>query len=169
MTEAQFWALVTRTHATQSSDECGAALKQQLLALDSDSLKAFDKMFGQLLRKSYTWDLWGAAYVVTGCDSEHAFTEFQCFLISLGEQAFNDIVANPDNLADIADWPKVDDYAYPFVEDYDLMAGQVYEDRTGEELPFVPSGSHTPAGKKFNNKPKFLRKAYPKLSNLFPF
>ncbi|MBR9727579.1 DUF4240 domain-containing protein [Shewanella intestini] len=169
MTPSQFWALVTRTSATQSSDECVAALKMKLSNLDDDELAAFDKWFGQQLRKSYTWDVWGAAYVVTGCDSEHGFTEFQCFLLSLGEQVYHEVINDPDSLAKLDAWPLVDNYAYPFIEDYDLIAGQIFEDRNGHELPFVPAGTHAPAGKKFNQKPKFLRKSYPLLSQAFPF
>lgn len=62
-----------------------------------------------------------------------------------------------------------DNYAYPFVEDLDLIAGKIYEDRTGHELPFVPANTKTPAGKKFSTKPKVLKQTYPNLSARFPF
>lgn len=169
MTETQFWQLVTRTHADQSSEQIVQQLQQLLDALDDESLKAFDKMFGQQLRRSYQWDIWGAAYIVTGCDSDYAFTEFRCFILSLGQEWYDNIIAQPDSLGDLAEWPLKDSYAYPFIEDYDLIAGQIYEDRNDDELPFVPSGSKTPVGKKFSTKPKILKQTYPKLSARFPF
>ncbi|WP_394130244.1 DUF4240 domain-containing protein [Shewanella maritima] len=169
MTEEQFWQIVTRGSAQQSSQECIARLSAQLQTLNDEELTAFDKMLGQQLRRSYLWSVWGAAYVITGCDSEHMFTEFQCFLLSLGQDVYEDVIVNPDNLAKLEQWPLKDDYPYPFIEDFDLIAGQIFEDRTGDELPFVPAGTHSPAGKKFNNKPKFLRKAYPQLAAAFPF
>ncbi|MCL1068617.1 DUF4240 domain-containing protein [Shewanella olleyana] len=169
MTDAEFWSLVTRTEPQQTEQQCHDALKDKLTQLDDDSLAAFDKMFGQQMRRSYTWSIWGAAYIITGCDSDYAFAEFRGFLLSLGEQWYNKVINEPDCLGDIALWPTKDGSAYPFIEDYDLVAGQLYEDRTGDELPFVPSGQHTPLGKKFSTKKKDLRKNYPKLSDRFPF
>ncbi|WP_144212627.1 DUF4240 domain-containing protein [Shewanella donghaensis] len=169
MTEAEFWSLVTRSHAEQSEQECNDQLVEKLSALDDVALAAFDKMFGQQMRRSYQWDIWGAAYIITGCDSDYGFVEFRSFILSLGEQWYNNIINNPDCLGELDKWPTKDDYAYPFIEDYDLIAGKIYEDRNGDELPFVPSGQDTPKGKKFSTKKKDLRKNYPKLSQRFPF
>jgi hypothetical protein len=169
MTETEFWPLVTRSQADESQEALVEVLRGRLAQLDDESLKAFDKFFSQQLRRSYRWDLWGAAYVIAGCDSDYAFAEFRCFLLSLGQSWYERVLASPDSLADLPAWPLKNDYAYPFVEDYDLIAGQLYEDRTGTELPFVPSGVATPAGKKFNNRPKALRATYPRLSARFPF
>ncbi|PIW62390.1 DUF4240 domain-containing protein [Shewanella sp. CG12_big_fil_rev_8_21_14_0_65_47_15] len=169
MTEVEFWDLVTRTEATQSQESLAQSLKQKLAELSNDELKAFDKIFGQQMRRSYLWSLWGAAYIITGCDSEYAFAEFRCFLISLGKATYEAVITHPDNLAQLPAWPEKDGYAYPFVDEYDLIAGQLYEDRTGEELPFMPSGKATPVGKKFSTKPKELKQQYPELSARFPF
>ena len=169
MTETEFWGLVTRTEPTQPQEALTSALKIKLETLDDESVKAFDKMFGQQMRRSYQWSVWGAAYIITGCDSEYAFAEFRSFLISLGKDWYDKIVADPDSLGDLVYWPEKDGYAYPFVDEYDLVAGQIYEDRTGTELPFIPSGKATPVGKKFSTKPKELKAIYPRLSLRFPF
>ena len=169
MTEEQFWQLVTRDHAEQSSEQITQQLEQALTLLDDDSLKAFDKMFGQQLRRSYSWSIWGAAYIITGCDSDYAFAEFRCFILSLGKEWYDKIITEPDSLGELTDWPTKDNYAYPFIEDFDLIAGKLYEDRSGQELPFVPSGTKTPVGKKFSTKPKILKQTYPKLCARFPF
>lgn len=169
MTEAEFWNLVTRTQAAQSQEHLVQMLKQKLTELSNDELKDFDKIFGQQMRRSYLWSVWGAAYIITGCDSEYAFAEFRCFLISLGKVHYEAVITHPDSLAQLSAWPEKDGYAYPFVDEYDLIAGQLYEDRTGEELPFMPSGKVTPVGKKFSTKPKDLKKQYPELSARFPF
>lgn len=169
MNQDEFWGLVTRSDATQSQESIVAELKAKLSSLSDDQLMAFDKWYGQQMRRSYTWDVWGAAYIVGGCDSEYAFAEFRNFLLSLGADWYDKIVSSPDLLADLPQWPEKDGSAYPFIDDYDLIAGQIFEDRTERELPFVPSGKSTPAGKKFNQKPKMLKKTYPKLSSRFPF
>ena len=48
----------------------------------------FDKQFNLRMRKAYTWDLFGAAYVMAGCNDDYGFSEFLCWLISRGEQVF---------------------------------------------------------------------------------
>ncbi|KIO35843.1 DUF4240 domain-containing protein [Shewanella sp. cp20] len=169
MTESEFWQLVTRSEPQQDQESLAAELKAKLTELSNEELAAFDKLFSQQMRRAYLWSLWGAAYIVTGCDSEYGFAEFRAFLISLGQEWFERILLEPDALTQLPAWPEKDGYAYPFVEDYDLLAGQIYEDRTGEELPFVPSGQATPQGKKFSHKKKQLKATYPQLFQLFPF
>lgn len=59
MTETHFWALVTRDKPEQSSADLTLSLRQQLESLDDEALKAFDKILGQQLRRSYSWSIWG--------------------------------------------------------------------------------------------------------------
>lgn len=169
MTESQFWELVTRTSPQQNQTDLAESLKQKLSLLNNDELRDFDKIFGQQMRRSYSWSVWGAAYIITGCDSEYAFAEFRCFLISLGKQWYDTIVELPDELGKLIEWPEKDGSAYPFLDEYDLIAGQLYEERADDELPYVPSGQASPAGKKFSHKKKQLKATYPVLSAAFPF
>ncbi len=87
----------------------------------------------------------------------------------MGQEWFEQVVDAPDTLGLLPQWPEKDGYAYPFVDEYDLIAGQIFESRTNEELPFVPSGKATPQGKKFSNKKKQLKATYPQLFQRFPF
>ncbi|ACJ27364.1 Conserved hypothetical protein [Shewanella piezotolerans WP3] len=169
MTESQFWELVSRTSPTQNQTDLAETLKQKLEPLSNQELRDFDKIFGQQMRRSYSWTVWGAAYIITGCDSEYAFAEFRCFLISLGKDWYDKVVESPDELGNLTQWPEKDGYAYPFLDEYDLIAGQLYEERADDELPYVPSGQASPAGKKFSHKKKQLKATYPLLSAAFPF
>ncbi|QDF65947.1 DUF4240 domain-containing protein [Shewanella sp. SNU WT4] len=169
MTENDFWQLVSRTSAEQDEQSLVTALTQALTALDDQQLAEFDVYFSKQMRRAYTWPMWGAAFVLTGCDNEYAFAEFRCFLISLGKTWFERILVEPDYLAELPQFPMRDNFPYPFVDEYDLVAGKIYEDRTGEELPFVPSTGNRPAGKKFDDRKKMLLKHYPGLCQRFPF
>lgn len=169
MTESQFWELVTRTSPQQNQIDLAESLKKNLSPLSNDELRDFDKIFGQQMRRSYLWSVWGAAYIITGCDSEYAFAEFRCFLISLGKEWYDTIVESPDDIGKLLEWPEKDGYVYPFLDEYDLIAGQLYEERADDELPYVPSGQASPAGKKFSHKKKQLKATYPILSAAFPF
>lgn len=163
MTDLQFWQLVTAQDMFASSDELAEQLKARLMPLDDQTLAAFDKCFNLKMRETYRWNLWGAAYLIAGCNSEFGFSEFRCWLISRGQEVFESTIANPDNLAGCEVMSLKDGKAYPYLDEYDLIAGQTYEDRVGEELPFMPSGQDQPKGKRFKDRPKFLKAAYPKL------
>ena len=71
MTEVEFWDLVTRSEPAQSQESLVEALKLKLSKLSDEELKVFDKLFGQQMRRSYLWSVWGAAYIITGCDSDY--------------------------------------------------------------------------------------------------
>ena len=162
-TESDFWRLVTVDDKTADPESVTQRLKQLLADLDDDSLISFDKHFSLCMRKSYTWDLYGAAFVMAGCNDEYGFSEFRCWLISRGESAFNAAIENPDSLADCTPVYHLNEQPYPYLDEYDLIAGLLYEERNEDELPFVPSGLEQPKGKRFKDKPKFLKLAYPRL------
>jgi len=163
MTESQFWQLVTANDFSSDSDTLANELTVQLTSLDDHELAAFDKHFNLRMRDSYTWDLWGAAFIIAGCNSEFAFAEFRCWLISRGEAVFNSALTNPDSLIDVDVALDKDGLANPYLDEYDLIAGQIFEERHDGELPFVPSGQSQPNGKRFKDKKKFLKQSYPKL------
>jgi hypothetical protein len=162
-TEADFWQLVTAEDKTAEPESVANRLKNSLSELDDDQLIAFDKQFSMCMRQSYTWDLFGAAFVMAGCNDDYGFSEFRCWLISRGESVFKESIASPDSLADCTPLYHLNEQPYPYLDEYDLIAGLLYEERNDDELPFVPSGLEQPKGKRFKDKPKFLKLAYPRL------
>lgn len=167
MTEAEFWEFVVPSNLMASPDEVSAELKQKLSDLADQQLASFDKHFSIKMRQSYMWELWGAAYVISGCNSEYAFSEFQSWLISRGQNIFEKALLKPDSLAEQDIFFMKDDLPYPYLDEYDLIAGLIYEERSGEELPFVPSGQSEPKGKRFKDKAKVLKTLYPQLFEKF--
>lgn len=163
MTESNFWQLVTATDMTCDSDTLAEQLTARLTPLTDDELAAFDKHFNLKMRDSYLWDVWGAAFVIAGCNSEFAFSEFRSWLISRGEDTFKRALKAPDTLAVLEINLNEDGLANPYLDEYDLIAGQLFEERNDTELPFVPSGQSQPKGKRFKDKPKFLKQTYPQL------
>ena len=163
MTEAEFWTIVTATNSVSAPEEAAAELRNKLSDICNQGLADFDKRFSQSMRKAFTWNLWGAAFVMAGCNSEDGFIEFRSWLISRGQSDFEKALASADSIADFEDIPKLNQLYYPYLDDYDLVAGIVFEERNNQELDFVPSGLLQPKGKRFKDKPKFLKKQYPKL------
>ena len=163
MIESEFWQLVETQDPLAPPESVAAELKAKLSPLDNQALAAFDKYFNQRMRLAYTWDLWGAAFVIAGCDTEYAFAEFRSWLISRGRTIFERALKQPDDLAEYNVMPSVNSLPYPYLDDYDLIAGMLFEERTGEELAFIPSGQHQPQGKQFKDKARLLKTHYPKL------
>ena len=88
LTEQEFWDLVTTPDLGLDPQSVSDSLKEKLSHLTDEQLIAFDKFFGLNMRKCFTWDLFGAAFVMAGCNDEYGFSEFRCWLISRGERAF---------------------------------------------------------------------------------
>ncbi|MGO2012642.1 MAG: DUF4240 domain-containing protein [Pseudoalteromonas sp.] len=163
LTANDFWQLVTVDDKTAEPESVSTRLKNLLKELSDDELIEFDKQFSICMRQSYTWDLFGAAFVMAGCNDDYGFSEFRCWLISRGEAAFTAALENPDSLANCIPVYHLNEQPYPYLDEYDLIAGLLYEERNEDELPFVPSGLEEPKGKRFKDKPKFLKQSYPNL------
>ncbi|MCL1057164.1 hypothetical protein L2729_04050 [Shewanella gelidimarina] len=52
--------------------------------------------------------------------------------------------------------------------EYDLIAGQNYENSADDELAYVPTGQASPAGEEVSHKKKQLKATYPILSAALP-
>ncbi|CAM3771368.1 MULTISPECIES: DUF4240 domain-containing protein [Pseudoalteromonas] len=163
LSSSEFWQLVTVEDKTAEPESVSERLKSLLSDLTDDQLIEFDKQFSICMRQSYTWELFGAAFVMAGCNDDYGFSEFRCWLISRGEAAFNAALENPDSLAECTPVYHLNEQPYPYLDEYDLIAGLLYEARNDDELPFVPSGLEQPKGKRFKDKAKFLKLAYPQL------
>lgn len=69
----QFWTIVERVHAFAPNDmevKC-RTLENELRRLPLDDLGSFDRHFTDLFFQAYTWDIWGAAFVISdGCGDD---------------------------------------------------------------------------------------------------
>jgi hypothetical protein len=147
MDEAQFWALIEAggRKASADPDRQLAVVHRELLKLSPAEMRDFHRQFNRKLADAYTWDLWGAAYLVNGGCSDDGFYYFCAWLISRGRVVYDAAVQNPDTLAGLTD-PERDDYEF---EDLWYVPQHAHEDLRGEELPPVafrwpkrPRGRH---------------------------
>ena len=76
LTLTDFWRLVTVNDRTAEPESVCQSLKAALSDLSDEQLIEFDKQFSICMRQSYTWDLFGAAFVIAGCNDEYGFSEF---------------------------------------------------------------------------------------------
>ena len=97
MDEAAFWRLTAETRGAAGNDtgRQSELLETRLRELPPEQIAAFEQIRRGLDRGAYTWDVWGAAYVVEDGCSDDCFRDFRAYLISLGQAAVRDGAARP--------------------------------------------------------------------------
>jgi hypothetical protein len=155
-----FWKTIT---IDIEIGEKNAYLKSQLDLLSQDDIAVFDSLYNAQLRRLWQWDIWGAAYVTCGCNTEYDFLDFCNWLLTQGAELVESVILNPDSLSTLTTIPLKDDLPYPYCDELDLVAGLLYEDKSGNELPYHNIVNFVPQGKKFKSKPKILKQTYPLL------
>jgi len=170
MTEDRFWAVIARTTAYEADAERQLeALRQALRELTPSEIEAFQRAFQREQKRAYTWDLWGAAYLLNGGASDDGFEYFQRWLISKGRRTFEAAVSNPDSLADMVA-PGAEGTCE--FEEFAYVAGHVWAEKTGidpwkdrtSSFPYTGAApAAQPSGTPFKEDQAYLAKRYPKL------
>src|ERR1043165_2427664 len=120
----EFWNIVERVHIASGGDmnrKCDL-LEFELRRLPTAKVRAFGECLGDFFFRAYTWDLWGAAYLITnGWCGDDSFMDFRDTLISMGRKVYEDALANPDSLAVVS-------FSNPKFEGYQYVPTKVYQD-----------------------------------------
>ena len=103
MTADEFWALIdtARSLADGDPDETAAAVERMLMERDPDEIYAYLEQEARVMERSYSWSLWGAAYITNGGCSDDGFDYWRGWLIAQGRDVFEAVLANPDSLTDL--------------------------------------------------------------------
>ncbi|WP_374502439.1 DUF4240 domain-containing protein [Zoogloea sp.] len=170
MDNSSFWKLIDTSRQVADGDP-----EQQLKELESlldelseDEVVGFQTIFVSYFQASYTWPLWGAAYVIGGGCSDDGFDYFRGWLISRGEKAFSAALADPDTLASLI--KESDEEVDCQVEGWQSVGVDAWRRKTGLEysaFPSKPSGiqSDGPAGDEWSEED--LDRLYPRLCKRF--
>jgi hypothetical protein len=130
MTTDDFWKLLEGLPLGPGAED---ALRDRLAALGPKQIAEFQGQFDVQYTRAYRWLLWAAAYIIEGGCSDDAFMDFRCGLISRGREVFEAALANPDSLVGPAGHEGDD--ADLFNEAFGYVAGEIYEEKTGNEMP----------------------------------
>jgi hypothetical protein len=170
MNDDEFWTLIDRSRGGTAGDPDAQAerLGELLTELSVEQLVAFDRRFVQANLALYTWAMWGAATVVLGWCSDDVFTDFRSWVVSLGRQTYDRVVADPEVLAEVQ---LADPEEIGAGELFAFAAGEAYQEATGRDLwdaeperqtPESPDGE--PGGQRFAETDEELRRRYPRLA-----
>jgi hypothetical protein len=151
-----FWAVLDEASRTSSNCESVASrLEQRLRALPDSALEEFAQEWATWWAGSYTWDLWGAAYLINGGSSDDGFEYFRGWLLTRGSARWRLASTNPDRaFEDVAPGTEAE------CEDIMATLPTVYAERFGRDAPRSSYG--TPSGEPWTEEnlgPRFPRLA----------
>lgn len=155
-----FWGLIAEANsiAQGSMERKCDLIRRTVSALPANEAQAFSHCFDEAMKRAYSWELWGAAYVINGGCSDDTFSDFRASLISRGRAAFDNAIADPDSLAN-----------EPFDENEWFFEGFQYAVHEGAESALSPQKLSAlqmpgePSGKAWDENPEVLKAQYPKL------
>jgi hypothetical protein len=110
------------------NDDPVGALRERLTKLSPAEVLEFHRELHSQLANSYTWGLWGAAYIVNGGCSDDCFEYFRAWLVMQGRRTFESVVRNPDSVADYAHVGRPAE-----LEEVLSVAREVYAGMTGKQ------------------------------------
>jgi hypothetical protein len=127
--KAAFWKVVDASRRASDGDPDAQIdeLCKILGELPADEIVEFDRIFSEYHERAYTWDLWGAAYIIGGGCSDDGFMDFRGWLISRGEKAYEAALSDPESLTKVVK----DDDGECQIEGFQYVASRAWEAKTG--------------------------------------
>lgn len=133
LTEELFWELLEKARTTGEDPEDG--LEWLVNYLSTKSIKdivKFDYHFHEYYMKSYTSDLWAAAYIIMGGCSDDCFDYFRAWLLFQGKKVYESAIENPETL--IPYLKRLGEQGeVPQLEEILFAACEAYEKKTGND------------------------------------
>lgn len=161
----QFWNLIdnSRERAGGDPEEHAKELEKDLRELPADQIESFQTHFDALMDRAYSWDLWGAAYLIGGGCSDDGFMDFRGWLISRGRDIYEAALVNPDSLAYLV----ADGGENCECEVFLYAASKAWGKKTGRDSFDMPrSGSRVskPTGEPWDEDEDLLMERYPQIA-----
>lgn len=96
----QFWSIIddSLNASGGSAEDQATALEEILAQLPPAQIASFEESFTSKKRDLYTWELWGAAYVVNGGCSDDCFDYFRNWVVGQGRDYYEAARQNPRSL-----------------------------------------------------------------------
>lgn len=164
MTIDEFWKLIETANDQSQGDmarKC-EVVESAICSMPPEVAIAFSKHFDEAMNRLYNWDLWGAAYVMSGGCGDDTFSDFRASLISRGKKTFGGAIAAPDSLANEA----FHEEAW-FYEGFQYAVHEGVEAAISPQVLNVLATPNEPAGSPWEEDPEVLKERYPLLWEKF--
>jgi hypothetical protein len=173
--DKRFWDVIAVgcKHDVEFEDFMGtwlAPLVEQVTTLPPELIVRFDRWFGDRTDALYTYDHWGAAYLINGGASDDGFYYWRCWLVGMGKAVYEAALKDPDSLAGLVD-PDRDDYEaeiYGVARDAWQNLGLSEDDFDKAYKALSNRTSPKLGGRSWNfDDDKQIRKRFPRLAALY--
>jgi hypothetical protein len=158
----RFWQIVDACRLAAGSDVNARVdiLRSALQGLLPAELQSFQDHYDDKIRRSYRWDLWGAAHLMNGGCSDDGFRYFRDWLISEGRTTFEGALADPESLADLNRVELAE------LEPFGYVALKLYREKAHAELDRDMSTELAmPEGEQWNEDD--LERMFPRLAAIY--
>jgi predicted DNA-binding WGR domain protein len=133
MTETLFWELIDK--CKEKGDDAEEQMEWLMTQLSKRPVKdivTFDFILNKYYSKSYTSDLWAAAYIIMGGCSDDCFDYFRAFLLYLGKEPYEASIKDPETLLPYLKLVEEQD-EMPQLEELLFVACEAFEEKTGQD------------------------------------
>lgn len=139
----EFWDVIDQARTRGKTCAVSARdLELTLSKLPSTQIEAFARDQEALMRDSYRWDLWGAAFVINGGCSDDGFDYFRGWLMLQGRDVWESALRDPESLAGVSfeGDAECEDALYAVGKAYEQVAGRTIPS-SRDQLPREPTGT----------------------------
>jgi len=159
MDEGQFWKIIEASKKSSNGnyEKQQLDLTDGLQQLEVMDIVKFDNQFRKLRGDAYTWDLWGAAYIMNGGCSDDCFSDFRGWLIGLGKNTYYAAMSDPESLVDTSH--EMDDEW----EGLSYSAMTAYEQKTGIQMPNGYQENYEITGEPWEEDEAVFESRYPRV------
>ncbi len=163
MTRDEFWQHIRATRRLDPQEHADR-LAARLARLPVKEILSFGRWWHLMKAKSYTWKLWGAAYLINGGCSDDGFDYFRNWLLLRGREVFEEAVRDPETLAGVLKGDgEVEAEVAPAFDAYCAATGEDdFVDALAERYPNLPDYPPLKNGWDFDDDAA-MRRRYPRL------
>ena len=161
MNEDVFWDIINRTKENSENDYDVQKdqLEIELEKLTPNEIILFYNRFRYFRGLAYTWELWGAIYLIKGGCGDDSFNDFRELVIAKGKDFYYKAIENPEVLSEMSFSDIVCDW-----EGLGYIPDTVFEKKTGKNIPSLFTENITISGDEWEEDIDELEKKFPKIA-----
>ncbi|WP_027622425.1 DUF4240 domain-containing protein [Acetivibrio clariflavus] len=132
MNNEMFWEMISNSRKNNKNDSSRflEILTSEISKLPEEDIFEFEKILIHNLVRSYTSELWAAAYIINGGCSDDGFNYFQAWLISQGKVIYENAIKDPQSLANVISEDQAGEVEF---EEFLGVCADAYKMKTGKD------------------------------------
>ena len=166
MDEDKFWGIIKLTKDKSKNDYeiQQEVLSKELHKLTPDKIILFGNRFRFFRGQAYTWELWGAIYIIHGGCGDDSFNDFREWVIGQGKEFYYKTIKDPETLVEV-ETELIEETEW---EGLGYVPSTVFEEQTGQEMPYPFKENLETIGNEWEEEGDDLKNMFPKLYVKYP-